>query len=123
MRAMMLIVLCAMVGCAGNNAALQARVNAAETRQAELHAKMDQTEKDADTCVQATIKLREAEAYLQGQADRAWIALQAREAAAEPAVKQSVSDGIDSVEQAITNATNSAVERGKQWSKDHNFSK
>jgi hypothetical protein len=121
MKTIMLVMYVAMMGCAGNTDALKARAATAETENARLTVEAKQMRADSDTCVAGLTKLHNLETYLQTEADKAWIAIKEREAAAEPVVKQTASDGIDSVEQAITNAAAQAADATRAWAVHHNF--
>lgn len=124
---MMMICLVGMVGCAGNNAALQARVDAAEARQQSLHNQIEELQNSADSCTTAVAKLHQFEDYMKEQADKAWEATKARETAAEPGVKQTISDGIDSIEVIVKDNANKAYDATKnaatKWAQEHNLTK
>ena len=119
MKSMMLVGLLMVVGCAGNNAALKARVEAAEAKQAQMHEQIEQLKNDSDSCTQAMGKVHELEVYVQNQADKAWQAVKQKEAEMAPSVKQSASDGIDSIEMVVKEKANQAYDSVKKTIHDH----
>jgi hypothetical protein len=123
MKAMMLVVLVGLVGCAGNNDALKARVATLETENKNLTQEVVEIKNETGTCDRAMAVATHAEKSVAEQASRFYEAAKEMVSDAKPGAKKKVADSLDSLGEVFRENADKAVDASKKWAREHNFTK